>query len=231
MTRLPELRDELAAAASRRHARALPARRSGRVVLLAAAVLLALTATAGAVAVLTGVVGGEPSAPYPRIAGEEDAGMVRTKSPVVLAVSRLPSGERVELVGYRMRGLGGKGELLCLDLLRADGTMGGGCDYEVREGVRGLIGTGTTRQPGPTLAVGLSRSPVAGVDIKYRTATGRTGTRAATLLRVPAEVARRLGADAFTYYIGELPPRVQTATAVGRDGAGRRLWRSRFPGP
>lgn len=230
MTRLSEVRDELTAAAARRQVRALPSRRRGRVVLLAAALALSIAGTAGAVAALTGIVGGKPSAPYPRIGGEEEAGMVRTKSPLVLAVGRLPSGERVELVGYRMRGIGGKGSLLCLDLVRADGTKSGGCNPGVPDRLFGLVGSGTQQAPGPTLAVGTTRAPVAEVHVRYTTRGGQTGSRTATILPVPARVARRLDAGAFTYYIGELPPRTKGAVAIGRDRSGRELWRSRFPG-
>jgi hypothetical protein len=115
MTLLPDVRDELVAAAQRHAvhdvARAAPRRRFSRTFLLAAGLSLTVAGTAGAVLVATGVVGSEPSVPYPRIADEEDAEMVRTHSPVVVGVAQMPTVGRLEVVAYRQRGYKGRGSL------------------------------------------------------------------------------------------------------------------------
>ena len=225
---LPELRDELVAAANRMGTGELshaPGRRSRRALLLAATFALGLTGTAGGVLVATGVVGGEPSVPFPRVSGEEDVGMSRTGAPVVLGVARMPTVGRVEIVGYRMRGYRGRGELLCVDLVLPDGSKGGGCDYGLPARARGLQATGTGT---PKLAGGAASREVARVSVRFRR-RGTTQAARARLVRVPAAVAARLRTRPFAYFLAEVPARTRSFVAVARDRRGAVAWTARFP--
>jgi hypothetical protein len=234
MSRIPLLKDELVNAATRMSASPVAARRkplraSRRALLIAALLLLALVATAGAVAVLTGVVGGPPSAPYPRIGGEERSGMVRTKSPIVLGVADVPGSGRIELVGYHIRGYHGHGELVCVDLALPDGSKSGTCDAGLPGEASGLRGSSATSVPPPRkLATGVGGTDVARVAVRFDEGAG-SGASTAVVMHVPADVGDRLGVGAFTYYIAVIPARARSFVAEASDARGRRLWRAQFP--
>lgn len=230
MSRLPAVHDELVSAAHRRASGAggLSGRRTRRTLLLAAAITVLLAGTAGAVLVATGREGGAPSVPYPPVEGEERVGMLRTRAPAVLGGGSLPGGGRFELVGYRMRGYAGKGDLLCLDVVvLPKGTSAGGCDSRLRR-ARGTIGLGTRAEPGPKLAVGETRTDVTTVDLRYRTA-GTQRSRRAALIEVPTAVAARVGEEPFAVYVGPLPSDARDIVAVAEGRDGRPLWRAELP--
>lgn len=232
MTLLPEVQSELVAAAERRAVRSAPRstrRRSGRTLLVAATVVLTAAGTASAVLVATGVVGGRPSVPYPRIAGEESSGMVRTRTPVVLGVARLPVTGRVEVVGYTMRGFQGRGTLLCVDLVLPNGSKGGACSRDVPARASGLGGTGDSRNSrAPKLATGAAEPEAHSVEVRFRR-DGSDVTRRAVLVSVTAKVTARLGTRPFGYYLAEVPSSVRSFVAVARTQRGDVLWRARFP--
>lgn len=234
MTHLPDLRDELIAAAARTSP-SVP-RRGGtrpqrRTLALSVAFTLGLAGTAGAFFVAAGVVGSRPTAPVPAVPAEEASGMTRTRTPRIVATGELPRSGRVELVGYTMRGYSGRGELLCLDVVLQDASRHGGCDRSIPGRAAGLIGTGNARSPGPVLAVGATRQKIASIDVTFTTG-GRRHRQSALLLEVSQEQARRLAlaAGSFVYYISELPPRATRAVAVARSSDGEQLWRTRFGG-
>ena len=233
MTLLPDLKDELLGAAARR-ARVGPRSRgprSPRALLVTAALTLGVAATAGATLVATGVVGGKPTAPYRRVAGEERVGMRRTHAPLVFGVADLPTTGRVEVVGYTMRGFRGRGELLCVDLALPDGSRGGGCNRGLPARAGGLQGTGSTRDANaPRLASGATRAGgVARIAVRYRV-RGRPATASAILIRVPPDLAARLGTRRFLFYVAEIPSAARAVSAAARDARGRTVWRARFPG-
>lgn len=228
MTRLPHLRDELVAAAARlaTPVAAPRPRRARRTWLLAAGFAVLLAGSAGAALLSAGVLGGRPSAPYPRVQAEEETGMARTRQPVVLGAGSLPGGSRFELVGYRMRGYGGRGDLLCLDLLLLPkSTSSGSCGPRSRRAL-GTIGTGTRDDPGPRLAVGIAAPGVVAVDVRWR--GKEDDRRRATLVRVPDALAARLKEDPFIYYIAIVPPQARDIVAVALDRDGATLWRAAF---
>jgi len=233
MTLLPQLQDELVASA-RQHFAPHPEHRwtahSRRFTLLAVSVLLTSVTTASAVLLATGVVGGAPSRPVPRVGSEERSGMARTRAPRVLAVAQVPLTGRIELIGYRTRGFGGHGELLCLDLAQATGTTSGACDSSLPPRAAGLVGTGSRGTRRPRLAVGATTEDAQSVDVFYDHA-GRHMVAKALLLPVTRELAAGVGTSAFTYYLAEVPADAKRFAAVARDSMGRKLWRAAFPGP
>ena len=230
MTVLPGLEEQLTRAAARRSVpvRSGQTRRSGRTILLAAALVLVLGATAGAVLVGTGVVGGAPSAPYPRLTGEEQAGMKRTSTPVVLAVRGIAGVGRVEVVGYRMQGYRGRGELLCLDVALSDGRRSGGCRSDMPGHVVGRSGTGLRHGVGssPDLILGATRAPVTQVEIRRPSGTLVV---AVPLAPIGAELARRLQTEPMRLYVAPVPPGSRGLVAVGRAASGRAVWRADVP--
>lgn len=231
MTHLPQLHDELVRAA-REHFPAQPTRRrfgrARRSVVLAVAVSLGSVASAGAVLVASGVVGGDPSTTVPRVGGEERSGMTRTRAPRVLAVADLPQTGPIELIGYRMRGYGGRGELLCLDVAQASGSRAGGCDRDLPGRAAGLLGTRAGGVTGPRLAVGAtSDDAVASVDVRYRR-DGRDEVVRALVMPVEQRLAEEVGSSAFLYYVAELPNDATGAVVVARDSGGNDLWRAAF---
>lgn len=220
MSCLPELRDELVAAAERSSAarrRSWVPRRRGAAL---AAVVLGLSAvgTASAVLVETGVLGGAPSRPVPRVVGEEAAGMERVREPRVLGLANVPGVGRVELVGYAMRGYGGKGTLQCLDVAFPDGTRSGGCDASLPGRLAGVL------SPGPgadrSVAVGATREPVSRVTVNYTDERGESGEASAQLLSVDA------GPDAaqFVYYLAPIPVGARALSATALDAGGKHVW-------
>jgi hypothetical protein len=224
MTRLPEVRDELVAAAARRAAGSGAARGARRSALIAAVLALLVAGTAAAALVATGVVGGAPSVPFARVEGEEALGMRRTAAPVVLGVATLGGGRRVEVVGYRMRGLRGRGELLCIDLLvLPDGRRSGGCADGPPGRATGMTGLGSVEAPGPVLATGATRAAVRSVAVRFR-----GGRRPATLVPVTPRLAARLRTVPFTFYVAELPPGARPVSATARAPDGAVAWRARF---
>jgi hypothetical protein len=232
MSRIPALKGELVAAAGRRsnsprEQRRGPARTSRRALLIAALILLVLAASAGAV--LTGVVGGSPTAPFPRIAGEERSGMVRTRSPLVLGVADIPDVGHVELVGYRMRGYHGQDELTCFDLALPDGSKSGACGVGLPGEAAGIQGLSpASGAPSKKLAMGLGGAEVDSVVVRFGVGD-RRGSSAAVVMHVPASVGNRLGAGAFAYYIGVIPAGARDVVAEASDAHGSALWRGRFP--
>ena len=231
MTRLPGLRDELVAAARRGRGdhRKPPRPRSRSWVLLATtAACVATAGTAAAVVVTTGAVGQRPSAPYRPVAAEEQAGMRRERAPVVLATTRLSDGATAQLVGYRMRGYAGRGELLCLDLSVSGGSRGGGCDSKLPGRANGLLGTtDAAGRPVGSVAVGATRSQITKVTVSYRR-HGRRARTSALLLPVSSRAAALVGARRFTYYAAELPDAARPITAVALAADGTRRWSASF---
>lgn len=233
MTLLPNVRDELVAAAARR---AIPGeagptrrRRSRRTTALALAFSLTVAGTAGAALVATGVVGGKPSVSYPRIAGEENVGMMRTHAPVVLGVAQMPTVGTVELVGYRMRGYAGRGSLLCVDMVLPSGSKSGGCDSGLPARAHGVVGTGLTRESNaPKLVTGAANGGISRVTVHYRLGR-RDASATAVLIRVPARVAARLDTKPFVYFIAELPKAARSPIAVAQKPTGAVAWTARFP--
>ena len=233
MTLLPDLQRELVRTAERRAAAPSPRparRRPWHTALLAAAITATVAGTAGAVLVETGVVGGEPSVPYPRVEGEERVGMTRTHAPVVLGVATMPTVGRVEVVGYRMRGLRGRRSLLCVDLVLPNRNKGGGCTYGPPPRAFGVQGTGLSRNSdAPKLVTGAASRRVERVTVRYRVG-GRRAASAAVLVRVPATVATRLDANPFVFFVAELPDAARSPVAIARDRDGDVAWAARFPG-
>lgn len=233
MTLLPDVRDELVAAAQRHAvhdvARAAPKRRFSRTFLLAAGLSLTLAGTAGAVLVATGVVGSKPSVPYPRIAGEEDAGMVRTHSPVVLGVAQMPTVGRLEVVAYRQRGYKGRGSLLCVDIVLPQGNKSGGCNPGIPGRAFGITGMGSTRDSNaPKIASGAASTAVDRVTLRYQL-NGRAGSSPAILIRVRPKLAAQLDTRPFAYFLAEVPRAARSLVAVARNASGDIAWTARYP--
>ncbi len=153
--------------------------------------------------------------------------MTRTRAPRVLAVAKLERTGRVELIGYRMRGYGGRDDLLCLDLAGRGGERAGGCDAGLPGRAAGTLALGTGGVEMPRLAVGVVTDAVDAVELRY-SRDGRTDVAKAVLLNVSPSLARDVGTEAFTYYIAELPSEATGAVAVGRDGDGDSIWRAAF---
>lgn len=231
MSILPDLRDELVAAAARPAPRSLVhrARRQRRTVMLAAAMTLALSGTAGAVLIAAGVVGGEPTTPVPEVRGEQASGMTRTRAARIVATATLPSSGPIEIVGYTMRGYGGRGELICVDVAMRDGTKAGGCDFGIPARAAGLLGTRVGGSPGPKLAVGATRAPASSVDVRFSVA-GEQRVRRAEVLNVTEDSAQALGTSPFSYYVAELPAEAEQAVATARDEQGNQIWAHQFDG-
>ena len=227
MTRVPDLRDELVAAAARQADSSHRANRTVRALALAAILAVAVATSAAGVLRVTGVLGGDPSAPYPPVPGEEDVGMVRERRPVILGITTLPRSGRVELVGYRIRGFQGRGELLCVDLVFADRTKSGACDRRLPRRASGTPTVSTARGTSK-LALGAFDGVADRVDVAYRHGA-RSRVRRATVIEITATPAARVGASAFSYYIAELPPSARPTMAIARTASGRPLWRARFP--
>jgi len=231
VTRIPALRDELVEAAER-HFEPVPQRRGSKrarkSLLLAAAFTIGTVGTAGAVLSVTGVVGQDPSRPVPAVRAEERSGMTRTRAPRLLAVGVLPNTGRVELVGYRMRGYAGRGELLCLDIAQPDGRRAGGCDNGLPGRAAGTLPSGS----GPSeerrqLAVGATSEPASSVTVTYKTGERRASAKA-LLLPVSEGPASSVGISAFVYYVAELPSGATEAVARAHDERGNALWQAAF---
>ncbi|MDP9385331.1 MAG: hypothetical protein M3P50_08885 [Actinomycetota bacterium] len=215
--RLPQLHDDLVQAAGRRSRRRLPRARS-----LGLGVAFTVLAAGSAGAVMTGVVGGRPSlfAQGPGPAPEE--GIEITRGKVVLGTGRLPEAGRWELVGYRQRRRGRGPDDLCLDVVLVDRGIGYGCgNPTVRtQGISGGA-SGTMQLTGAT-----TRQEVASVRVRFRLKRRReAGVRSASLVKVPARVAALVGfAEAFSFYVAELPPAAEELEAEALDDRGRRVW-------
>lgn len=211
MTILPSLQSDLVAAARRRNLRSRTPRRAALLVLVLGTAV-AGTATA---AVITGVLGGPPRTPVPRVSAEERAGMMRTRDPRVLGRLQLgTSAQPVELIGYRMKGYRGQGSLLCLDLANPNGTRSGGCSPDLPIQRRGLIGRLLGPDPdGPSIAVGATRVATRQVTIRYR-ADGRWREVSAELLQVPKALAAGLQTEPFTYYAAPIPASASVVSAI-----------------
>lgn len=230
MSHLPQLRDELVQAADRHFAataRPSTLARSRRALLAAALLMFGTLGTASAVLVATGVIGGPPSRPVLRVAAEERSGMKRIGEPRTFGIAELPTLGRLELVGYRMRGYGGRGELLCLDvLLLGDESRSGGCDPELPGRAAGFLAAGGRAGENPRMAVGATAERIDAVTVRFLE-DGRPRTVAAETIAVPASVASALREPPFTYYIAEVPPSVSAWTAEARR-SGRTVWRASF---
>lgn len=230
MSHLPQLQDELVQAADRHFAAAArpsTLARSRRALVATALLMFGTVGTASAVLVATGVIGGPPSRPVPRVAAEERSGMKRLGGPRTIGIAELPTLGRLELVGYRMRGYGGHGELLCLDvLLLGEESRSGGCDTELPGHAAGILAAGGPAGENPRMAVGATAERIDSVTVRF-IEDGRPKTVAAETITVPADVASALREPPFTYYIAEVPPSVSDWTAEARRG-GHEVWRASF---
>lgn len=222
MTRVPQLRDALVEAAERR----MPARkrRSLHSWWIGAGLSLAVAGTAGAVAIVTGTVGGAPSQPYPE---RDEFGNRFPNAPVVIGTDQIKTG-RIEVIAYRMRSPGKGRDLLCVDIAGPDSGRGGSCNTGLPRRASGIRGTGMVGEPSPTLATGATTAPVSRIEVSYAR-NGDTGTRTAALHPVRSEIAKQLETKPFTYYTAALPPQAQPLRATAYDETGRTLWRARFP--
>jgi hypothetical protein len=230
MSHLPQLQDELVRAASSHFATvAKPSAlaRSRRTLALAALLMFGTVGTASAVLVATGTIGGPPSRPVPSVEAEERSGMKRTDEPRTIGTAELPTLGRLELVGYRMRGYGGHGELLCLDvLLLGDGTRAGGCDHELPGRTAGTLAAGGPAAATPRMAVGSTAEHIDSISVHF-VADGHPMTVAAEIITVPSNVASDLQAPAFTYYVAEIPATATKEIAEARLD-GKEVWRASF---
>ncbi len=198
-------------------------RRSLRVWVLSAFFTLGATATAGAVALVTGVVGGEPSVPYGK---KDEFGHTFPRRAIVIATSEVSSG-RIEVAGYRMKRHSGAGSDLCIDIALPDTSRGGSCGAGIPRKAAGYQGTGSMDAPGPVLVTGATRDAVQRIAVRYKSPKGN-GTRAAQLFEVSGQVADHLKTKPFIFYIAEIPPRARPKTAVARESNGAVAWRARF---
>ena len=228
MTLLPDVQRELVRAAERRASAPSPrpARRPPwHTALLAAAITATVAGTAGAVLVETGVVGGEPSVPYPRVPGEERVGMERTSAPRVLGVVTVRGVGRVEVVGYRMRGYGGRGRLLCLDLVLPDRRTSGSCSPGPPPRVAGRTSTRLTRDDvGPDLILGSAATSVHSVVVRDRGSSDPGVT--AQMIALAGPVARRLRVRPFKLYVAALASDRRRLTTVARAPDGEVIWQA-----
>lgn len=222
MTRLPQLRDALVDAAERQ-IRPARARRSLHAWWIGASLSLAVAGTAGAVAIVTGTVGGTPSRTYPE---KDEYGNRFPAAPVVIATGDISNG-RIEVVAYRMRAPYGGKSLLCVDVGIVGEGSGGSCNPGLPRRAAGSTGTGSVDEPGPTLAPGATTASVARIKVTF-THKGDIRSRDATLHPVRQDIAKRLKVQPFTYYTAELPPRARPRRASAYDRAGTRIWRAEF---
>ncbi len=233
MTRLPELRDELVAAAARQQQAPVRKRRSLRVWSLSALFTFGAAATAGAVAVAVGVVGGQPTAPY---GGVDEQGRAQPTKEIVIATGEVSSG-RIEIVAYREKIEGEEESLLCFspDIV-ADAPYGGGSCGRPQEMLDGdVYSYGEMDDPlasgraksAPTLVDGaLTRRNVKRITVRYETRRKRGGVSRAQLFPISVAIARRLDVKPFTFYLAEIPHNARPTTGVAFAPHRTVLWRA-----
>lgn len=208
-----------------------PARRSGRLLLLAGAAV-ALGGAGGAAGLLAGrgEVGGPSTLTYARLTPEQRAaGLDERTRPVVIGRGRLPvSGRRWQLVAFQTT----RGLCIAIDF-PGIANMGGGCGSDRPRQRRLIDWQGYLTRLGsvsPAAVVGAVTPAAARVTV-----TG--GYRAARVAR-PATIVRvddRRVLDAievrrpFAYYVGETVGGNPIAASAAFGANGRRLGRAGIP--
>jgi hypothetical protein len=162
-------------------------------------------------------LGKAPTAPSPRIEGEPVRPLTNK---LVLACTTTASGQRVELVGYRIGGAREPGRF-CIDLVHVPEGLASGCG--TARGARGIavhsfsFGVGLPRR-----LTGAAAPRSRNVRFHYHH-RGTTAWQHTNAIRLHAPTLARLGVERrFTYWIAELPDGARPLRVEARAG-GRTL--------
>ncbi|MBB4663488.1 hypothetical protein [Conexibacter arvalis] len=201
-------------------------RRSGRTLLLAGGVTVALAGVGGAAGLLAGrgEVGGPPTLTYVRLTAEQRAaGLRETTRPVVIGRGRQPhSGWSWQLIAFQTT----SGLCVAIDF-PAIANIGGGCAVDVPREGRAIDWQGYLDRlggRGPSTLLGAVSPAAARVTLAH----GHGERRVAEPARIVRMHDRRLldaiGVERpFALWVGEVTEANPMARAVAFDGAGREL--------
>lgn len=158
-------------------------------------------------------VGGPPTTPSPQIDGE---GVGPLTDKLVLACTTTASGQRIELVGYRIGAPGERGRF-CIDLVRVPEGLASGCG--TARGADGIavhsfsFGVGLPRR-----LTGAATRRARTVRIHYRHG-GKAAWQHTSAIRLDSPTLARLGVRRpFSYWIADLPDGAQPLRVEARAG-------------
>lgn len=157
-------------------------------------------------------VGKPPTSPSPPV--DEPVRPLTEK--LVLACTTTPSGQRIELVGYRIGPPGGHGRL-CIDLMRVPEGLASGCG--TARGAEGIavhsfsFGVGLPRR-----LTGAAMPRARAIRFHYRH-RGEVTWQHTNAIRLDRRSLERLGVNRpFTYWIADLPDGAQPLRVQARAG-------------
>lgn len=201
-------------------------RRSGRTLLLAGGVTVALAGVGGAAGLLAGrgEVGGPPTLTYARLTPEQRAaGLSETTRPVVIGRGRgRHSGWAWQLVAFQTT----SGLCIAIDFPAIE-NIGGGCAVDVPREGRPIDWQGNLSRlggQGPTTLLGAVRPDAARVTLAHGYRDRRVAEEARMVRVSDPQILDAIGVPRpFALWVGETVHPFPMARAVAYDGAGREL--------